>query len=62
MNANVIHILRGGEGFGPTQHKECKMDMMQAWVVEGEAASLQTVPKPIPGADDALVRVLIAGE
>jgi hypothetical protein len=38
------------------------MATMQAWVVDGKTASLQTVPKPVPGTDDALIKILIAGE
>ena len=34
---------------------------MLGYVVKGEAGTLENVPLPTPGEDEALVRVLIAG-
>eukprot|EP00038_Savillea_parva_P014562 m.11330 g.11330 ORF g.11330 m.11330 type:complete len:329 (-) comp2837_c0_seq1:2321-3307(-) len=36
-------------------------ETMKAWVVSEDKSTLQTVPVPSPGKDDALVKVLIAG-
>ena len=37
------------------------MATQRAFVVKGDTASLQDVPVPKPGADECVVRVLIAG-